>query len=52
MLLLLQVSQSAQTQAILGALKPSPIPAYPVFSPYESVIGNYGLGCGCNSGRC
>ena len=54
--LTLQVSQSAQTATILGALKPSPIPAYPVLSPYESIVGGaYGLGignCGCNGGRC
>lgn len=51
--LTLQVSQSAQTQAIVGALKPNPIPAYPVLSPYESAFSGFnGFGnCGCN-GRC
>lgn len=37
--LTLQVSQANQTRAILDGLKPSPIPAYPVMSPYESILG-------------
>lgn len=45
--LTLQVSNSAQTQAIVGALKPTPVPAYPVMSPYESMFGGWG-----NCGHC
>lgn len=48
--LTLQVSQANQTRAILDGLKPNPIPAYPVMSPYESILGGYN-NFGCN-GRC
>lgn len=44
--LTLQVSQAAQTTAIINAVRPTPTPAYPVCSPYESARG-YG-NCGCN----
>ena len=37
------ISQQAQNQAIIGALRPAPIPAYPVQSPYVSTYN----GCGC-----
>lgn len=36
----LTLAQGAQTQTIVGALKPSPMPAYIVSSPY----------CNCNNG--
>lgn len=47
--LTLQLSQQAQTSAIIGAVRPTPIPAYPVCSPYESLYNpnKYGV-CGCN----
>lgn len=44
--LTLQVSQQAQTSAIVDALRPCPIPAYPVCSPYESAY-RHGFGNGC-----
>ena len=44
--LTLQVSQAAQSDAIINALRPVPTPAYPVCSPYETIKG-FG-GCGCN----
>lgn len=37
------VSQQAQNQAIIGALRPAPVPAYQVQSPYVSTYN----GCGC-----
>lgn len=54
-----QLSQNAQTNAIVSALSPKqPMPAYQVYPPYP-VLGQYGLnpfnnggncnnGCGCN----
>lgn len=42
----IQVSQQAQTSSIIEATRPTPIPAYPVCSPYQS----YTLaGCGCGN---
>lgn len=38
-----QLSQQAQTANIVGTLRPMPIPAYPVSSPYVAANG-----CGCN----
>lgn len=43
--LTLQVSQAAQSTAIINAVRPTPTPAYPVCSPYE-VFSGFG-GCGC-----
>lgn len=40
-----QLSQQAQSAAIIGALRPVPIPAYTVQSPY----GTYGYGGCCNN---
>lgn len=42
----LQASQSNQTQQIENYVRPNPIPAYVVSSPYASNY-NYGCGCGC-----
>lgn len=46
-----QLSQNAQTNAIVNQLKPCPIPAYITCNPYESAYGfgrnNCGCGCGC-----
>lgn len=38
-----RIDNANQTQAIVGALKPYPVPAYNVSSPYAS----NGCGCGC-----
>ena len=54
----LQLSNQAQTNNIINALRPTPLPSYPVMSPYTSIInptgftfgaGNCGcaVGCGC-----
>lgn len=54
----LQLSNAAQTNNIINALRPMPTPSYPVMSPYTSIInptgftfgaGNCGcaVGCGC-----
>lgn len=40
-----QLSQQAQSANIIGALRPVPIPAYQVTSPYQSAMG---FGCGGN----
>lgn len=40
----LQISQLSQSQALLNQLKPSPIPAYTVSSPYQSIPYGYGYG--------
>lgn len=37
------ISQQVQSANIIGALRPAPIPAYPVQSPYVSTYN----GCGC-----
>lgn len=51
-----QLSQQAQNATLIGALRPTPVPAYITCSPYQAAgygygYGNYG-GCGCNSGCC
>ena len=43
-----QISQSAQTEQLLGALQPIPRPAWPVQSPYQSIY-NTTNGCGCGN---
>ena len=43
-----QISQSAQTEQLLGALQPIPRPAWPVQSPYQSIY-NAVNGCGCGN---
>lgn len=42
-----QISQVAQTSNIINSVRPFPVPAYPVQSPY---VGAYGCGYGCNTG--
>lgn len=46
-----------QTQNLINQLRPTPVPAYPSCSPYQTYGwgqafygGNYG--CGCNNGCC
>lgn len=51
----LQLSNQAQTNNIINALRPTPTPSYPVMSPYTSIINPTGFtfganGCGCNTG--
>lgn len=43
-----QLSQNAQTNAIINQIKPYPIPAYPACNPWATngLLG----GCGCNGG--
>lgn len=55
----LQLSNAAQTNNIVNALRPTPVPSYPVMSPYTSIInptgftfGVYGNGCGYNACGC
>ena len=55
----LQLSNAAQTNNIVNALKPTPVPSYPVMSPYTSIInptgftfGVSGNGCGYNACGC
>lgn len=43
-----QISQSAQTEQLLGALQPTPRPAYITASPYQSVYNTVN-GCGCGN---
>lgn len=40
----MQLSQQAQSANLIGALRPSPMPAYITHSPYEST---FGIGCTC-----
>ena len=42
----IQLGQLSQTQTLLGAINPTPRPAYPVPSPYESVM------CGRTNAAC
>lgn len=55
----LQLSNAAQTNNIINALRPTPTPSYPVMSPYTSIInptgftfGVSGNGCGYNACGC
>ena len=43
----LQLSNVAQTNNIINALRPTPIPAYITCSPYQAAAG---YNCGCNVG--
>lgn len=45
----LQLSNAAQTNNIINALRPTPVPAYITCSPYQAV---YGCNTGCNAGCC
>lgn len=42
----LTLGQAAQSQYLVAQLKPSPVPAYTVCSPYTAATGFYN-GCGC-----
>ena len=46
----LQLSNQAQTNNIINALRPTAVPAYITCSPYQAMMG-YG-GCGCNTCGC
>ena len=55
----LQLSNAAQTNNIVNALRPTPVPSYPVMSPYTSIInptgftfGVAGNGCGYSACGC
>ena len=49
----LQLSNQAQTNNIINALRPTPLPSYPVMSPYTSIINPTGFSfngnCNCNA---
>ena len=49
----LQLSNVAQTNNIINALRPTPVPSYPVMSPYTSIINPTGFSfngnCNCNA---
>lgn len=42
----LQLSNAAQTQAIVDQIRPCPIPSYPTCNPWSNQVP-YGGGCGC-----
>lgn len=44
----LQLGNLGQTQTLISQLRPFPVPAYPVQSPYVGAYGN----CGCNPCGC
>ena len=53
----LQLANASQTNNIINALRPTPVPSYPVLSPYTSVINPTGItfggnGCGCGTYGC
>lgn len=52
----LQLSNAAQTNSIVNALRPTPVPSYPVMSPYTSIINptgfTFGVANGCGYGAC
>lgn len=54
----LQLSNQAQTNNIINALRPTPTPSYPVMSPYTSIINPTGFtfgvsnSCGCGYNAC
>lgn len=44
----MQLSQATQTNTLINALRPTPVPAYPSVSPYQALNG-WGFGsCGCS----
>lgn len=49
----LQLANVSQTNNIINTLRPTPVPAYPVMSPYTSLVNptgfNLGGGCGCTN---
>ena len=52
----LQLSNAAQTNSIVNALRPTPVPSYPVMSPYTSIINptgfTFGVANACGYGTC
>lgn len=44
-----QLSQQAQNATLIGALRPTPIPAFITCSPYQSPVNGCAYGCGCNN---
>lgn len=46
----LQLGNLSQTQTLINALRPCPIPAYPSCSPYQ--VASWGNYNGCNNGCC
>lgn len=44
-----QLSQLSQTANIINTVRPFPVPAYSVQSPYVGAGYAYGCGCGCNA---
>ena len=48
----LQLSNAAQTNNIVNALRPTPVPSYPVMSPYTSIINPTGFTFGVSSNGC
>lgn len=46
----LQLSNAAQTNNIVNALRPTPVPSYPVLSPYTSIVNPTGFTFGVNNG--
>ena len=55
----LQLSNAAQTNNIVNALRPTPVPAYLTCSPYQTIVnptgfafGVSGNGCGCGYNAC
>ena len=45
-----QISQLSQTANIINAVRPFPVPAYQVQSPYVGT--GYAYGCGCGGCGC
>ena len=48
----LQLSNAAQTNNIVNALRPTPVPSYPVLSPYTSIINPTGFTFGVSGNSC
>ena len=48
----LQLSNQAQTNNIVNALRPTPVPSYPVLSPYTSIINPTGFTFGVSGNSC
>ena len=48
----LQLSNAAQTINIVNALRPTPVPSYPVMSPYTSIINPTGFTFGVSGNSC
>ena len=48
----LQLANAAQTNNIINSLRPTPVPAYPVMSPYTSLVNPTGFSLGNGCGNC